>query len=99
MGPFIEADLNFHRALAAATQNPFIPILIDSIVDLLRDQRTRIAQVKGGLARGQFHHKKILRAIEQRDANAARDAMRAHLRQVRRDANAAPARKRKIFSE
>ena len=88
---FIEADLDFHLALADATQNPFLPILIDSIVDLLREQRKRISRVRGGLTRGQFHHKKILRAIEARDADAARTAMRAHLRQVRRDAHAANA--------
>jgi len=86
---FIEADLDFHRALAQATQNPVFPILIDTIVDPLREQRKRIARAKGGLERGQFHHKKILRAVEAHNANAARDAMRAHLRQVRKDAEAA----------
>jgi len=92
---FIEADLDFHRALAQATQNPVIPNLIDSVVDLMREQRERIARVKGGLARGQFHHKKILRAVETHNANAARDAMRAHLRQVRKDTDAANRRKSK----
>ncbi|MDP2778208.1 MAG: FadR/GntR family transcriptional regulator, partial [Anaerolineales bacterium] len=32
---FVEADLDFHLALAEATQNPFIPILMDSIIELL----------------------------------------------------------------
>ena len=32
---FIEADLDFHLALAEATQNPLIPALMDSIIDLL----------------------------------------------------------------
>jgi GntR family transcriptional repressor for pyruvate dehydrogenase complex len=85
---FIESDLDFHLALAEATHNPVFPILIDSIVDLLREQRKRIAHTRGGLERGQLHHKKILRAIEQRDADSARAAMRAHLLQVRRDAQA-----------
>lgn len=82
---FIEFDLDFHLALAEATQNPIFPMLIDSIVDLLREQRKRIARSKGGLERGQFHHKKILRAVEQHDADSARAAMRTHLIQVRRD--------------
>ena len=34
---FIEADLDFHLALAEASANAIIPILIDSIVDLLRE--------------------------------------------------------------
>ena len=45
-------------------------------------------EVDGGPGRGQFHHKRILAAIEQRDADAAREAMRAHLEQVREDSSA-----------
>lgn len=82
---FIEADLDFHLALAEATQNALIPTLIDSIVDLLREQRTHIFGVSGGSERGQFHHRQILAAIIQRDADAARQAMKAHLKQVRTD--------------
>src|SRR3972149_3543008 len=60
---FVEADLDFHLALAEGTLNPFIPILMDSIIDLLREQRKRIGLTGGGLARGQYHHKKILDAV------------------------------------
>jgi GntR family transcriptional repressor for pyruvate dehydrogenase complex len=81
---FVEADLQFHRALAQATQNPLIPTLIDPIVDLLREQRKNTFR-RGGAARGQYHHKKILAAVARRDPNAARAAMRAHLQQVRKD--------------
>jgi GntR family transcriptional repressor for pyruvate dehydrogenase complex len=82
---FVEADLGFHLALAHATQNPIIPILMDSIIDLLREQRKRIALVSGGLSRGQFHHKKILDAIMRHDPKSARQAMQKHLEQVRKD--------------
>ena len=85
---FIEADLDFHLALAEATQNALIPTLIDSIVDLLREQRARIFRVDGGPQRGQFHHKRILEAIVRRDPEVARETMRAHLRQVREDSEA-----------
>ena len=88
---FVEADLDFHLALAEATQNPLIPLLVDSIVDLLREQRKRTGNVEGGLARGQYHHKKILEAIIQRDSLAARQAMQNHLLQVREDSNASTA--------
>ncbi len=81
---FVEADLQFHLTLAHATQNPLIPTLIDPIVDLLREERKRTFK-HGGAARGQAHHKKILDAILRRDADAARAAMRAHLKQVRKD--------------
>ena len=82
---FIEGDLDFHLALAEAAANPLILSLIDSIVGLLREQRTRTYFVKGGPERGQYHHKRILEAIEYRDPQGAREAMRAHLRQVRED--------------
>ena len=88
---FVEADLDFHLALAEATQNALVPTLIDSIVDLLREQRKRIALVEGGLQRGQFHHKRVLDAIIRHDPEAAREAMRAHLQQVRQDSEVSTA--------
>jgi GntR family transcriptional repressor for pyruvate dehydrogenase complex len=84
---FVEADLDFHLALAEATQNPLIPSLMDSIIDLLREQRKRTGSVKGGLARGQYHHKIILDTVVRRDSQAARQAMQNHLQQVREDSN------------
>jgi GntR family transcriptional repressor for pyruvate dehydrogenase complex len=85
---FIEADLDFHLALAEAAANPLILSLIDSIVGLLREQRLRIFLVDGGPERGQYHHKRILKAIENHDSNRAREYMRAHLQQVREDSEA-----------
>ncbi len=49
-----------------------------------------IFQVEGGPERGQYHHKKILEAVEHRDAVGARKAMKAHMRQVREDARNVP---------
>jgi len=88
---FVEADLDFHLALAEGTQNPIIPLLLDSIIDLLREQRKRIGLANGGLQRGQFHHKKILDAVIRRDSQAARQAMQDHLKQVRKDSEASTA--------
>ena len=82
---YIEADLDFHLALAEASQNLIILTLIDSFVDLLREQRIRIFHVEGGPQRGQFHHKRILEAIIHHDPEAARAEMRTHLEQVRDD--------------
>jgi GntR family transcriptional regulator, transcriptional repressor for pyruvate dehydrogenase complex len=82
---YIEADLDFHLALAEAAANPLILSLIDSIVGLLREQRLRIFYADKGPERGQFHHKRILEAIKQRDPEKARAAMRAHLDQIRQD--------------
>ncbi len=82
---FIEADLDFHLALAEAVGNPLVLSLIDSIVGLLREQRITIFFVEGGPEHGQFHHKQILDAVAARDANRARLTMRAHMEQIRAD--------------
>jgi GntR family transcriptional repressor for pyruvate dehydrogenase complex len=87
---FIEADLDFHLALAEAAANPIILSLIDSIVGLLREQRMGIFHVEGGPERGQYHHKRILEAVEHRDPAGAREAMKAHMRQVREDSRKMP---------
>jgi len=87
---FIEADLDFHLSLAEAAANPLILSLTDSIVGLLREQRMRIFLTAGGPERGQFHHKRILDAVEHHDPERAREAMRAHLQQVREDSQDAP---------
>jgi DNA-binding FadR family transcriptional regulator len=88
---FVEADLDFHLALAEGTQNPYIPILMDSIIDLLREQRKRIGLTKGGLQRGHIHHKKILDAVTRHDAEASHQAMQDHLKQVRKDSKTSAA--------
>jgi len=87
---FIEADLDFHLAMAEAVGNPVILSLLDSIVGLLREQRQRIFRVEGGPQRGQQHHMRILAAIEKRDPEEAREAMRAHLKQVQSDSETPP---------
>ncbi len=85
---YVEADLDFHLALAEAAGNPLILSLLDSIVGLLREQRSRIFNVERGPERGQYHHKRILAAVESRDVDAARVAMREHLKQVLEDSSA-----------
>ena len=85
---YIEADLDFHLALAEAAANPLILSLLDSIVGLLRESRLRIFLNPGGPERGQVHHKRILAAVERHKPEEARAAMRAHLEQVRQDSSA-----------
>lgn len=85
---FIAADNQFHEALAQATQNALILILINSIVNLLSEQRKQIFSVEGGPQRGQFHHRRILESVIQHNPEMARATMSAHLQQVRQDAGA-----------
>lgn len=87
---FIAADNRFHEALAQATQNALILTLVRSIVNLLSEQRKQIFATAGGPQRGQVHHKSILASVIKHNPEAARAAMRAHLRQVREDVGASP---------
>lgn len=82
---YIAADNEFHRTLARGSGNPLILALMDSIVDLLSDQRKMVFAVQGGPERGQVHHRLIFDAILARDPGAARERMRAHMDQVRDD--------------
>ncbi len=95
---YIRADNDFHQALAKATQNSLILTLVNSIVVLLSEQRKQIFTVDGGPERGQIHHKHILETIIHRDPEAAREAMRAHLQQVRQDASTINPMKDEPFS-
>jgi GntR family transcriptional repressor for pyruvate dehydrogenase complex len=87
---FVEADLDFHLALAEATQNPIILAILDSVIDLLREQRIITSLSTGVVQHGQNHHKIIMDAIKRRDPIAAREAMRHHLEQIRQDSEASP---------
>jgi GntR family transcriptional repressor for pyruvate dehydrogenase complex len=82
---FIEADLDFHLAIAEAVDNPLILALTDSIVELLREHRLRLFFVHGVPQRGQYHHGQSLDAIERDDSDGARNAMRKYLGQVIED--------------
>jgi len=82
---YIEADLDFHLALAEAAGNPLILSLLDSIVGVLREERLGVFAVPGGPTRGQVHHKLILKAIERRNPVKARKAMIAHMGQIHED--------------
>ncbi len=94
---FITADHSFLEALAQATQNALILILLNSIVNLLSEQRKQIFEVEGGPQRGQLHHRRILESIISRYPESARAAMSSHLSQVREAVSAATTKKKVYF--
>jgi len=79
------ADLAFHRAVAAATNNPRFPEFLDmlgqsSIPRASAQGETGEAGSAPYLARIQEEHRRIAQTISAGDEAAARDAMRAHLK-------------------
>lgn len=78
-----DLDVQFHRAIAAATNNAVLLSLHDSISSLGRRQRQAATAVPGAIERAIFWHGQILKALEDRDGPAAEAAMGLHMRQVR----------------
>ena len=74
-----QADLEFHRAIAAATQNPLVLSIIDALIDpLLKVISAGHAEPRGTQA-GLEAHRSILSAIQARDPVLANKAMLEHL--------------------
>jgi len=75
------ADLAFHDLIARATQNDLFAVLLGSIANaLIEIRRKTLAGGSGPVTIAD--HQRILDAIEAGDAEAARVAMAAHLRDV-----------------
>lgn len=79
------ADFAFHRAIAAATGNPFYVEILDALgkraipCDVTSPWSTELTQNHDYQAGLQREHRAILGAIAAGDAEAARAAMRVHL--------------------
>lgn len=82
------ADLEFHKAIAAATGNTLAADLYALIRQVGRDTRIHVravrAQPANRLPQRDAEHMAVARAIAARDPEAAEQAMRAHMRMVQR---------------
>ncbi|MEC5386206.1 FadR/GntR family transcriptional regulator [Uliginosibacterium sp. H3] len=76
-------DREFHLAIARATNNVYFADLLSSLTALPGDKPARVyvdlAARKLHLQQVRIEHEQIVRAIERRDPDAARAAMRIHL--------------------
>lgn len=73
------ADVQFHRAIAAATDNVVFARVLDSLEDLLKSSRQETDGVPGAPEEALQQHTEILAAISARDPQRARVAMEAHV--------------------
>ena len=74
----IEADIAAHHAIADASGNLIYRLILDSLAEIGVTSRLRtIGRI--GKKTAIEHHEAILSAIERRDAEAAREAMRIHI--------------------
>ena len=81
---FVQFDLQFHQALAEATHNDLMELLLLPITGLLTDIMAQLSPLPKAQEEAIKHHRAILRAVKRRDAAQARGAMKAHLKQFER---------------
>jgi GntR family transcriptional repressor for pyruvate dehydrogenase complex len=81
---FLVHDINFHRTVAAASGNPIIASLVEMVSALYYDSRrdTAARASERHLRDAADMHRRIYQAIRAHDADAARQAMHAHLVQA-----------------
>ena len=76
---FLIHDVRFHRAIAAAADNPVILALVEMISSLVYEQRRRTVERAHDLKESAEMHRRIYQAIRDRDAERARLEMTRHL--------------------
>lgn len=76
---FVPSDIQFHRLLAEASQNPLLPMLLAPISGPLHDLSSRASSLPGAPEDALRHHKNILKCVEEGDWRGARRAMNDHL--------------------
>ncbi len=87
-------DAQFHAAIGAAAHNRAITRIAHAIMDLLTQSREESLNTPGRPERSHQNHRQILKAIAERDAKAAQEAMLDHLETVEKLVRGASAPRR-----
>jgi GntR family transcriptional repressor for pyruvate dehydrogenase complex len=77
---FLDYDLRFHKAVAAAANNPMLGAIIEAVSALFFEQRRATIERARNLKETADLHRQIYQAIRARDRDAARAAMDDHVR-------------------
>ena len=82
---FLEHDIRFHRAVAAAADNPVLSALVEMVSTMFREMRQRTIARARDLRQAAEEHRLIYQAIRAHDGPKARQTMAAHLERALRD--------------
>lgn len=80
--PAVEEDSEFHYVIALAARNGVVRRMLDVLMRLLRETRSRSLQTHGRPQRSLAGHRRIVEAIKRRDPDAAERAVRQHLQEI-----------------
>jgi GntR family transcriptional regulator, transcriptional repressor for pyruvate dehydrogenase complex len=72
-------DMHFHQTIAAASGNRILTALMNMIATILLDERRKTVHRSRDLKESAEMHRRIYRAIRERNTEEARNAMRDHL--------------------
>ncbi|WP_298253047.1 FadR/GntR family transcriptional regulator [uncultured Arthrobacter sp.] len=76
------SDLAFHDAILRASANPFLPVILGPLSQLLYTMRRETSSFHEVQQHAIDHHTLVLEAIRTRSPEAARKAMQAHINQT-----------------
>jgi DNA-binding FadR family transcriptional regulator len=79
----VEADMEFHRVLAAGTGNPVLALVLQPILAPIQTGMLRGTRLSEATERALDEHRHIRNAVADGDADAARAAMRNHMHTAR----------------
>jgi GntR family transcriptional regulator, transcriptional repressor for pyruvate dehydrogenase complex len=86
---YVDGDVGFHLAVAAATHNRVATHMMQAIRDVLHRALLSIYQIPGSPKRSLGQHRQILDAVAARRSDQARERMRQHLLRVELDVDEA----------
>jgi len=78
----VQEDTEFDYSIATASGNSIVLKVLDVVMDMLRETRSRSLQSQGRPEKSLAGHRRILGAIKRRDAPAAEEAMRQHISNI-----------------
>lgn len=84
---FFTGDLDFHAAVATASGNPYLRVVLSAIEQLLSEMNRRLARSPGSIAVAARQHLQIAQAIADGLPDEAGAAMDAHIRYAAASAN------------
>jgi GntR family transcriptional repressor for pyruvate dehydrogenase complex len=79
MERWVAADLAFHTALAQASQNPLLRMLLDPMSAHLLEFRRMASSAPGAMEDALNYHRELLEHVRAHDVSACRNTMREHL--------------------